>query len=565
MKPLLFLTARTFVNGIRRAVTNPRRLIGLIMALAWLGRYIFFPFRGERVQDFSRANAGRATELISSMDAVRIMDALVFTFFAFITLFLALGSLNTRTSFRPADVDVLFPTPVEPKLVLVFRIFRDYLVTLLAPLFFIVVGYRPAAAGVTSLKRVLEDPSAISQTMRLASIAWFLVALSWVCINYAASLFMNRSDLASDRNKRIFGWSMATIIVSVFGFIYWQATQFDGWRDAVNLAESPVLRTIFFTATLAAWIVHGIVQGEALPTIAGLAGLLGIIVISIRIAMTQAGWMYDQAAVRGFDSINARKLQQSGDTIGLMVEQARRGKLKARRTRWIARINAPGGWALLWREAIIMLRSTLPVIILFSLMTMGLSLIPLFAERKGSAEVAGGLFILFQAFGAFIMSSAIAQAGFIEMLRRVDVQKPLPFSFSNQVLFEIMAKALLAIIISWVCSILMVVAKPALWQFALATMIAMPFLSVLLCGVTCLMTILFPDYDDPTQRGFRGLMNLVGIVASCSPGVVIFILLTAIHLSPIISALIVSLVNMGVIALVSMIAGNQYAQFNPSE
>jgi len=128
-----------------------------------------------------------------------------------------------------------------------------------------------------------------------------------------------------------------------------------------------------------------------------------------------------------------------------------------------------------------------------------------------------------------------------------------------------MAKALLAIIISWVCSILMVVAKPALWQFALATMIAMPFLSVLLCGVTCLMTILFPDYDDPTQRGFRGLMNLVGIVASCSPGVVIFILLTAIHLSPIISALIVSLVNMGVIALVSMIAGNQYAQFNPSE
>lgn len=563
MRPLVFLTARTLVNGVKRAVTNPRRLIGLLFASFWLIRFLLFPTRGERSGlDFARL--GRAEQLLGSLDLSRILDALVFAGFAFITFFLALGSLSTRNSFRPADVDVLFPTPVEPKLVLIFRIVRDYLLTLITPLFFILIGFRPASAGVKSLKNLAEHPEAINMTLRFATGIWMLVALCWVCINYAASLFVNRSDLASDRNKKVIGWFLGLTLIAVMAYIAYGISQVGSWQDAAAIAESPFPRIVFFTATLATWAVHGIVQADPIALLMGVGGMAAIIVLSLKVASSQAGWMYDQAAVRGFDSVNARRLQQSGDTIGLMTEQARRGKVKAGRSQWISRITVRGPAALLWKEAILMIRSTLFVIILFALITLFITFVPLFAPSS-SEEGPGSLFLIFQAFGAFISASALSQAGFIEMLRRVDVQKPLPFSFSSTILFEVIAKALPGALTAWLCSIVAVIVRPSLWQEAIGSALSMPFLIVVICSMTCLVTILFPDFDDPSQRGFRGLMNFVGIIIACTPGVFLFIGLQFLHVSPIIGGLLVAVLNFGIAAVVAGIAGNQYAQFNPNE
>lgn len=565
MRPLVFLTVRTLVNGVKRALTNPRRLIAFLFAAFWLGRFVFFPSRGERrAFDVSRLN--QATDLLGGLDLIRILDAAVFCIFLFITFFLALGSLSTRNSFRPADVDVLFPTPVEPKLVLIFRILRDYLLTLLAPIIFIIVGFRPAAMGVKSLQNAAANPESIQQTFRVAILAWLLLAFCWVCINYAASLFVNRSDLASTRNRRILGWGLGIILIGVCAYIAWQASHFQSWKDWVALTENPALRVIFFTATLAMWMVHGVVNGEILPLVGGFGGLMLIILGCIKVSMMQAGWMYDQAAVKGFDSADARKLQQSGDTIGLVVAQARQGKVKAGRGKWLSRWTLPGPRALLWKEAVISLRSTWFLILLFGVIAVFMAVLPLVGAGPGSsARTAGFVFLMMQALGVFMSASALSQAGFIEMLRRVDVQKPLPFSFSTTILFEVLAKAIPGSAVAWLCSLVAIIVRPDMWQAALAGVIVMPFLCTLICLVTCLTTLLFPDFEDPSQRGFRGMMNFVGIAVACLPGVLIFGGMAAVGVSPILAALVTAGLNTGVAALIASIAGNQYAQFNPSE
>jgi hypothetical protein len=510
-------------------------------------------------------NMSRAQQLLANVDILRIMDALVFGGFAFISFFMMLGSLSTRNQFRPADVDVLFPTPVEPRLVLIFRIFRDYLLTLFTPLLFIVIGYRPASAGLKSLKNISENPDAIAQMIRLSTGVWLLVALCWVCITYSASLFVNRSDLASDRNRAILAWSLGLLAIGVSSYVAVQFTHVHRWEDAVAIAESPILRTVFFTATLATWTVHGIVQSDPLPLAAGMIGLLGIIFGSIKLAASQAGWMYDQAAAKGFDNANARKLQQQGDTIGLITEQARRGKIKAGRSRWLARITVKGAPALLWKEAIVMLRSTWFLVLLFSVITIAITFVPLLAVDRGEDPMPPFVYLIFQGLGTFVSASALSQAGFIEMLRRVDVLKPLPFSFSTSIMFEVASKALPAILNSWLCMILALIIKPSLWQEALASAVAVPMVALLICGTTCLMTILFPDFEDHTQRGFRGLMNFVGIALVCLPTAVVFGTLLAFQVSPIISALISTALNIGIAAIIFPLTGNQYAQFNPSE
>jgi hypothetical protein len=564
MKPLVFLTLRTFVNGVKRAVTNPRRLVALLFAAFWLGRFVLFPTTGERRAFESRA-LNRATQMLPEVDLTRILDALVFAAFLLITFFLALGSLSTRNSFRPADVDVLFPTPVRPRLVLVFRVLRDYLLTLLAPIFFIIVGLRPAASGIRSLRQIAENPEVIQQTLRVSIAAWMLVAFCWVSINYAVSLFVNRSDLASTRNRRVLGWVLGIVLIGVGVYIAWQATTFQRWQDWVGLAENPALRAIFFTATLATWAVHGVVQGEVWQLVGGFGGMLAIIALSFKVSLSQSGWMYDQAAVRGFDSANARKLQQSGDTIGLMTAQARQGKVKAGRFKWLSNMAPTGARALLWKEALIATRSTWFLMVLFSIIAVFIALVPLLGGAIERREISGYMFLFMQSMGVFMSASTLAQAGFIEMLRRVDVQKPLPFSFASTITFEVLAKALPASLAAWVSSLIAIIVSPAIWQEALAGAILMPFLAILICLVTALTTILFPDFEDPSQRGFRGLMNFVMVVAANAPGVLAFIGLVALGSGAAAAALVAAGIKIGIGALVASVAGAQYAQFNPSE
>jgi hypothetical protein len=293
--------------------------------------------------------------------------------------------------------------------------------------------------------------------------------------------------------------------------------------------------------------------------------MLAIIALSFKVSLSQSGWMYDQAAVRGFDSTNARKLQQSGDTIGLMTAQARQGKVKAGRFKWLSNMAPTGARALLWKEALIATRSTWFLMVLFSIIAVFIALVPLLGGAIERREISGYMFLFMQSMGVFMSASTLAQAGFIEMLRRVDVQKPLPFSFASTITFEVLAKALPASLAAWVSSLIAIIVSPAIWQEALAGAILMPFLAILICLVTALTTILFPDFEDPSQRGFRGLMNFVMVVAANAPGVLAFIGLVALGSGAAAAALVAAGIKIGIGALVASIAGAQYAQFNPSE
>ncbi len=71
-----------------------------------------------------------------------VVDAVVFSVFAAMSIFLLVSILSPRGGFRQPDIDVLFPTPVNPRIVMFFRMFRDYLVTLLSPLLLAMFGGR---------------------------------------------------------------------------------------------------------------------------------------------------------------------------------------------------------------------------------------------------------------------------------------------------------------------------------------------------------------------------------------------------------------------------------------
>lgn len=561
MKPLVFLTVRTFVNGVKRALTSPQRLIGLLVVLGYYANFILRALGRTGGGSVSRSIAGQGmlefhTEYVAGIS---------FALFALLSFFLFLGSFNPRGGFRPADVDVLFATPVEPKAVLVFRIVRDYLLTLLLPLFFAFVTGPTTAGGYQYLFKNFPEQGRLAGKM--FSISYLLLSLTWVCIGYAISLFINRSDEQSDRNKKAIDVSVFVVALLVMGYVGVRLRQDLSWETGVSLTQSPFLRIVFFPATAASWILMAPFDGSIVEGIGGAITLIAIIGLSLHLAMTQVGFLYDQAAAKGFATVDTRKLQRSGDTYGIVAERARRGRVKSGRlSRAIGRLRFKGGAALLWKELLLQTRGSLGMLLFLGPMMIFMVLMPVYATGMSERTTSSGYMLLgMLGFMAFIISQSTGTGGFIELLRRVDFQKPLPFSPTVTVFWEVAAKVVPIVALTVPCVIGAIAINPALTGAGLAGIVMTPALSLVLTAVNLLVIVLFPDIEDAAQRGFRGLMLLLGSAICILPSLGVAVAMFYFKVHPLVVAIPFTLVNVAIAVGVSAIAGGFYSSFNPSE
>jgi hypothetical protein len=499
------------------------------------------------------------------------IEGVVWCVFAAMTLLLSLGMFGTRGGFRQADVDVLFATPVSPKAVLLFRLFREYAATLLVPLFIALISLPGAGRVVSSF--ATTHPVQAGQLGRAMVISWILLALTWVCINFAVGLALNRSDMNSDRNRKTLGWSFAAGITGIFIYIAWAVSRMDSFDQFVALTHQVPLRLIFFTGTFATAPATAPLGGSALSAMIGVVSLISLSGIGIHLALKQAGWMYDQAATRGSDAANVRSMQQKGDLMGAVADQARRGKVRGASNRWYHRIQTHGAAALVWKEAIVQLRSTMYLSLIVGGMTMAMMLLPLVFERPDRPMTRfGDFFMMFAAMGVFVTALTGAQTGFFEMLRRVDLLKPLPFRPFVTVLYETVGKVFVVLLPLIPTSIAALILRPQLAGFVLAAFVAMPFFALVIYAAVATITVMFPDIDDASQRGFRGMMQLLGLAIVCGPSIALYggLRFAAQNyklslLNPFVCGAITVPVNLAIAVALTLLSGRLYSTYNPSE
>ena len=443
---------------------------------------------------------------------------------------------------------------------------RDYALTLLFPLFFIIMGWRGSTAGFQAL--FANFPQYGNYVLRALSGSWLLLALAWTCMGYAVSLFINRSDQESNRNRLwIYVFAYAPPALALITFAIQLRFNFS-LATATATLVSPWLKTLFLPATAATEIVMAPLTGNLLLAIGGGAALILLITVSLRIAFTQSGWMYDQAAARGFDAVEIRNLARRGDRTGIAALRAKSGQIRSRGlSSRISRQTFTGPAATLWREAILQVRSGIGTNVFFALaMTVTLGMLAWAAkDSPRTGPIIGYLFLGFQVFSMLLMGLSLTQQGFVETLRRVDVLKPLPFTPTKTVFYEIVGKSVLNPIISCFMSVALIPINPVLAQEVLANFIFLPTVSIIVSSSTFLVTILFPDIDDPTQRGFRSLVSMLAIVITVAPALLVAAGIIVLHGSVFIAAIIGGLINLGISVGVAAISGGLYAHYNPSE
>jgi hypothetical protein len=441
---------------------------------------------------------------------------------------------------------------------------------LIVPLIFAVFVYRPASAGFESLLKGLKNPSALNDVPRMAWVSYLLISMAFVAVGYACSIYFNRPEPIFERMKRIIGWVLFAGIIAVATFIILRIRASQDSADLVRLTQSPILRSVFFMATGATELTTAPLKGAPMNAVLGGGMLLLFVAAGVALALKQAGYIYEEAALRAGDINNAREMQRKGDTFGILANQARSGRIKAGRRSWIHKLRLKGASALVWKEYLLQARSVRVLFILFPVFAIFLSVAPALITsgmptRSGREAPIGPMLLLVQLMMVFVSTASTAQGGYLEMLRRVDLQKPLPFRPAAIIFYEVLSKASLGIVTCLAGAISALIVAPYSWPQALAVIIGMPAVAILLSAVFCLVIVLFPDVEDPTQRGFRGLVNMLGILVFCGPSILVYGLLIYLKLPPAVAAIPVAAMNIGLAILAATIAGNLYASFNPSE
>ncbi len=558
--PLFYLWWRQIVNGIKRAFSSPKRLISVLVGLGYYVGFFLRPW--ERPSTFTKKGEtllpkGFHFELAN-------VQPIVFLIFMFISIVMAAGVFAMKNTFKPADVDVLFPTPVSSRLVMYFRLFREYFLTLFFPLLMLFFGYKPLSGLAAGLKA--GDPRGFNQVLSGMVLSWLLSAAVWVALSYALSFYLAKNEKKSKKILRISGWSITLavlIVLFTFGVRMWIEPS---WKTIVSTTEMPHVRAIMIVPYLTTLMAVGTLGGSMIGSIIAALTLAIVVAVSLHYASNLSGWMYDQAATRGFQGQTMRDMQRKGDMSGMMAEHARSGKVKRGRiAQKLQDIKLLNGWALIYKEWLIQARTGIATSFLFMLI-LGFMAVMFLSIPSKTDRVLPFVYLGIVGFMTANFGSISALNGFQETLRRVEVIKPLPLTSRQIAFYEVAAKSFVAIALSVVPYLIGLVYKPHLWQFHLAGLIASPAIGVGMVSAVFLVVVLFPDFDDPTQRSFRGIMQLLAMVFVMAPAIGLFLLFLAlVHTSPIVPAILTALTMCGIVALFTTLAGRFYVDFNPSE
>jgi hypothetical protein len=554
---LWYLWSKQFVNGIKRAVSTPRRLISILIGIGYYVGFFIRPWDSKGSSSFEQLGKSFQFEPKS-------VEPIVFIIFSVVSILSASTIFGFKNTFKQSDVDVLFPLPIPSKVVMFFRLLRDYAVTLFIPIVFGIAMFQPTKGILSGVSK--NDPFAIQHLIQGGLIAWLLLMLAWVSISYAMCFWVAKNETKSQVIIRSVGWALFLITILFFGSIGLQFRANPIFATIQSATSAPWLKGLMIIPSSATAIVMGGFSPSPVGSLLGVGILVTVIWISLSFAASLSGWMYDQAATKGFQGQAMRDLQRKGDYAGIFADRARRGKIgRGRIAKRVAEWNFRRGWTLIYKEILIQARIGFWSNLIFLLIIGGFGVMFLFIPETNGVQIGAYMYLGLTGFMGVNMSSIQSYTGFVETLRRVEVMKPLPLTSAQIAFFETAAKAVVAMFMSGSPFLIGLIYKPSLWHFHLAGMIAAPSLSLALTSAVFLIVVLFPDFDDPTQRTFRGIMQLIALVIIMVPTALIFVGLMLIGWSPLVPGLICLGVNFGITVLLTSITGRFYADFNPSE
>ena len=251
------------------------------------------------------------------------------------------------------------------------------------------------------------------------------------------------------------------------------------------------------------------------------------------------------------------------------LNKMKRSGKKVLRLPWFARLMHPRkAGAIFWLDMIVTWRSfgkaiRLLKVVLFLVVIGGWAALQLYHVPVKIPDVwrSSGLAM----FLASWPLSLVSTLGFCDILRRVEIQKPLPISALHTVTMHIL---------QWTAMTCSVTLVPFFTAFILLGSAGFPVLFVLITGwsfMHCtnsgffLISLYNPDATDPIQRMYAMIFGLVISTVASIPAAVVLVVGVLFHVPLFIVLCLVILANLTSAAGLHYLSARKYANFVPTE
>jgi hypothetical protein len=527
---LIYLTLRVLVNSLRRAFANPLRAVLTVLVVS----FVLCGWGGALIGSLAENPARAQPQLLQPQQLLLRSLGLVVLIHWFYVVFTIVPSV-----FRPAyalvqesDVHYLFTTPLKP-----LALFRGMILIrgLFGALFFLMLlaVYLLLFGGARlRLLATVQEPVAPAIALLGYPMMYLLVfstALLW-SIALEAMEITGRS-VRSWVSRLLVGWAALSFgltggylvylsrLPEEFAFLTALGKAVD-WLPAYVL-----LLPVRGLADAAIVLYQGFTPAMGVSFALWLVGVL----LANRLLVRYQGVLYEVGASLARKGAAARASQR--DPLGTYLQRkAEAVSAKPLRTlRWLERWTPRGALALLWRDLLITWRASgwgnLLIVALMAAAPVGLALLIHYtapSERdvrlalKIAYAVAQAMTAFFIAFGAFY--------GFTDMLRRVEWQKPLPFSPRAVMVVESLPSVVFFAASQLLAALVISLWFPGDWLFWLGSSVVATSWAIVLMMAMLAIALINPDPTDYTQRLLSGVLMVPALLFSGAPGAAIWLL-----------------------------------------
>jgi hypothetical protein len=530
-RALGYLTLRVVINSIRRAFANPLRAVLTTLVLA----FVLCGWGGALLGSLMENPAARAQpDMLQPQQLMLRSIGLVVIIHWFYVVFMVIPSV-----FRPAyalvqesDLHYLFTTPLKP-----LTLFRGMILIrgMFTALFFLMVltVYLLLFGGARlRLLSTVQEPAAPAIALLCYPILYLLVfsaSLLW-------SIALEAMEITGRSVRRwvlraLVGWAVLSFVLTAGYLVYLRRMPEEfafltALGKAVDwLPAYVLLLPVRGLADAAIVLYQGITPAMG---VSFALWLVGVLTANRALARHQDA-LYEVGASLARKGAAARASQR--DPMGTYLQRkAEAASAKPLRTlRWLERWTPRGALALLWRDLLIIWRASgwnnLLMAAIMAAVPVGLALLihytaPAERDVRLALKIA---YAVAQAMTAFFISLG-AFYGFTDMLRRVEWQKPLPFSPRAVMVVESLPSVVFFAASQLLAALVISLWFPSNWLFWLGSgVVATAWATVLMMAMLAI-ALINPDPTDYTQRLLSGVLIVPALLLTGAPGAAIWLL-----------------------------------------
>jgi hypothetical protein len=555
MNLFLYLQTRRIKNGFYRSFKTPVRAFMTV----FLAAYLLFSFYTLVHVDSSR------TKPVHSLEALDLHNpaALLTLFHVLILLYILPPPKYMYVILSETDVANLYPAPLER-----WRVFRFFLLTRGFLLMLLLVGIG-AIYGSMALRVAI--PGIIPPIEHGTDALWRILYVAWVVIAIAGMLFWRLAlDMLREFGRLPAKAFRSIALVATASFVavllYHASIAMSAGKHPISgMIESA--DTFPFTFVLAPFrllsdLLLRSADFSAPSTWICMAFWVGLAGSGYRMVRFQGPLLYDYAA--RLAAFRTQMVARWRNPAAALKEKADKGKMVFELPWFLKKMDPRRAGAIFWRDMIVTWRSyDLVVKWLHGLLLIAV-VAAWFAVRwyhvpLSDAHIWGfGGLLLALPVAPLCMVSVTSMA---EILRRIEIQKPLPIRGLQTVGMHIL---------QWTASISSITFLPfiagaflfsAYWHIILFLIVAGWSYTHLFVSAGFLVALFNPDQNDPVQRMYSGLFGLFAMVISLIPGAIVLVPSFLLHLPKAIILVLLVLVNGATAWFFHYLAARKYANF----